>query len=197
MSTVPVYGRWHRLPPAAGVIDEEALSGRVSIFKVHCKNKITRESLIYPSVNKIMSLPPTNVLFCAAFPGLLCSFLGEILVSSRKRKYWLYLENQTIYFPDVWWSAFSYTLFWGFLPVMTSGGGPTCRMGDWKRCLHLILLLWSQSLNVSMNVRTSKKPRTSWNPTCSVCTRTRDTTVLFHIKSLNWVLYTTISCTHI
>lgn len=43
-------------PPAAGVIDEEALSGRVSIFKVHCKNKITRESLIYPSVNKIMNL---------------------------------------------------------------------------------------------------------------------------------------------
>lgn len=29
-------------PPAAGVIEEEALSGRVSIFKAHCKNKITR-----------------------------------------------------------------------------------------------------------------------------------------------------------
>lgn len=73
-------------PPAAGVIDEEALSGRVSIFKARCKNKITREALIYPSANKIMSLPPTNVLFSAAFPGLLQAFLEEIHGSSPRKR---------------------------------------------------------------------------------------------------------------
>lgn len=68
-------------PPAAGVIEEEALSGRVSIFKVHCKNKITRGPLIYPSATEIMRLPPTNGA------ALLGSFLEEILVSPRRNKY--------------------------------------------------------------------------------------------------------------
>lgn len=200
MSTVPVYGRWHCLPPAAGVIDEEALSGCVSIFEVHCKNKITREFLIYPSVNKIMSLPPTLVLFCATFPGLLYSFLDKTLVSSHII---LILSwKSSICFPDVWWSTFSYKLFllifpvFIFLPVMTSSAGNTCRQGDWNCHLHLILLSWSLSFNVLINFRTSEKPRTSQNPTCSTCTRTRDTLVIFHIKSLTWVPYATIHFMH-
>lgn len=144
MSTVPVYGRWHRLPPAAGVIDEEALSGRVSIFKVHCKNKITRGPLIYPSVNKIMRLPPTNVLLCAAFPALLDSLLEETLVSPRERKYWGYLGNQTIYFPGVCWLDFNYKflflffvvcVLWQVLLVLH------CRAGGWNYHFHLILTL--------------------------------------------------------
>lgn len=187
MSTVPVCGRWYRLPPAAGVIDEEALSGCVSIFEAHCKNKITREFLIYPSVNKIVSLPPTNVLFCATFPGIPYSFLEITLLSSHMILI-LSWKSPTC-FPDVWRSTFSYKLFLlifpflTFLPVMRSSAGNMCRVGHWNCHLHLILLSWSLSLNVLMNFRTTEKPRTSQNPTCSACTETRGIFLISILKA--------------